>query len=498
VKPATADQLLSLATDLELAPEASLQEVYREAGGQAADATTFGQALVRRELLTGFQVDRLLAGNTHGFSYGRAVILYQIGAGSFARVYRAIHRDSRAIVAVKVLRKRYSQDAEKRTGFQREGEMGRLLRHPNIVAIEDVGEEHGASYLTMEFVEGQTLRELTKIRGALDVPRAIDLVMQMLAGLEYAHRRGVTHRDLKASNVLVSSMGVAKLVDFGLARVDDTGDRALGRGEQLRTLDYAALEKLTGMRDDDVRSDIYFMGTLAYLCFCGSPALKESRDRNERADPRRFTAVQPLDQRAPQLPRDVIEIVGRTMHLDPLERWQTAADARRAFEKLATRYPLGQPTGPAAGPVAPAAAGTATPAARPAAGNAAAESARGSLMLVESSEKGQQALRAFFQKLGYRVLLTENPRRALARFSSTPPPAKCIVMSAQSLGTEAVEAFNQLSTDPFFSDVPAILLAGPRQTELAGQAKLDQRRRLVSLPVQAEQMSRLLDSLIGT
>jgi eukaryotic-like serine/threonine-protein kinase len=482
VKPETADDLLQLAVELDLVAETAAEEALREAGGGSADTAAFGQALVRRELLTGYQLERLLRGETTGYFFGRAKILYQIGAGSFARVYRAIHRDTGGILAVKVLRSRFSADAAKQAAFQREGEMGRTLRHPHIVAVEDVGQESGATYITLEFVEGQTLRQLVKIRGPLDLPRALDLIRQLLAGLDYAHRRGVTHRDLKSSNVIVSATGVAKLVDFGLAGVDEPGDRTHGRSQQMpRTVDYAALEKLAGIRDDDVRSDVYFLGTVAYLALCGQPALEESRERSVRSDPRRFTVVQPLGSRSPQLPRDVVDFVGRMMHLDPQQRFQTAGEAIRALEPIIAKHAAGsdgQTAGTGAQPGAPAPAAV-----------------RGSLMLVESGEQAQQKLRDFFTKLGYRVLLTENPQRALARFSSTPLPANCLVISTLTLGDCALEAFNQLTADPFLAPVPAVLLVNSKQQAIADQARTDALRTVAVMPIGGTDMLKLIQSV---
>lgn len=481
--PVTAEHLAHLLGELDLVGHSQLDDALREFGGHAQPAYDFGTTLVRRELLTGYQLERLLRGERAGFFYGRAKVLYQTGAGSFARVFRAVHRDDGTILAVKVLRSRYAKDADKQATFRHEGEMGRLLRHPHIVAIEDVGQEQGVSYITMEFVEGQTVRELVRIRGAIDLPRALELIQQMLAGLEYAHRRGVTHRDMKASNVIVSAAGQAKLVDFGLAGVDDTADKAIGRMEKPRTVDYAALEKLTGMRDDSVRSDIYFLGTVAYLTLAGVSALTESRDRNVRSDPRRFTAVAPLASRAPRLPRDVVDFVGRMMHLDPLERWQTAADARRALEQIIARRGAGAEPAPVA---AGATAVTVAPVAP----------TKGSVMVVEATEQAQQKLRQFFMKLGYRVLITESPQRALSRFASTPPPADLLVLSAQKLGGQAVEAFNALSADPFYAAVPAVLIAGPKQAGLAEQVRVDDRRKFVQLPMPSADFSRLLAGLL--
>jgi eukaryotic-like serine/threonine-protein kinase len=490
MKPTTAEELAHRAQELQLVSAAHLGDAWSELGGHNVPMEKLGAVLVRRELLTGYQLERLLKGERTGFFFGKAKLLYQVGAGSFARVYRAINVEDGSILAVKVLRSRFSADADKCRAFRREGEMGRLLRHPHIVAIEDVGQEGDSTYITMEFLEGQTLRELVRIRGALDLPRALDLILQMLSGLEYAHRRGVTHRDLKASNVLVSSTGQAKLVDFGLAGVDvEVGDRHLDRTEQPRTVDYAALEKLSGMKDDSLRSDIYFLGTIAYLTLSGKPALAESRDRLVRSDPRRFTGVAPLVKVAPDLPRDVADVVGRMMQIDPLERWQTAADVRRALEPLAAKYAAG-----GAGPRGAARESGEFPA--PLAMHAERAATKGTIMVVETSQQAQESLRTFFTKLGYRVLVTENPDRALVRFSTTPLPADCLIMSTQSLGEAAVNAFNRLSSDPFFAAVPAILLTSPKQKSLSAHAKLDGLRKMLETPIRTAELTQLLDTLV--
>jgi tRNA A-37 threonylcarbamoyl transferase component Bud32/CheY-like chemotaxis protein len=494
MNPSTADELAERLEQLDLVPQSHLDSVWSELGGHNIPVTDFGAALVRRELLTGYQLERLLRGDVEGYFFGRAKILYQIGAGSFSRVYRAMHADSGRILAVKVLRSRFSSDAEKCMSFQREGEMGRLLRHPNIVAIEDVGREHNSSYITMEFVEGQTLRELVRVRGAIDHSRALGIILQLVEGLEYAHRLGVTHRDIKASNVLISFAGQAKLVDFGLAGGDTTASKALRRTGQPRTVDYATLESIGKVKDDSVRSDIYFLGTIAYLALCGVSALKESRDRAVRTDPRRFTGAEPLAWRAPELPRDVVDIVTRMMHLNPDERFQTAAEVRRALEPLVARYPVdgGTPTaGTRAG-------GSPSGAAKAAAKVVAAPATvKGTLMLAEASPQDQAELRGVFKNLGYKVLLTENLQRALVRCSATPRAADCLVISAASFGEPGVEVFNTLAQDPFLRDVPAVLLVDPTQRELADRVQVDDRRRMVQVPLQTAELTEVLDALLG-
>jgi CheY-like chemotaxis protein len=197
--------------------------------------------------------------------------------------------------------------------------------------------------------------------------------------------------------------------------------------------------------------------------------------------------LQPLLARAPQVPRDVVDVVSRMMHLDPMERWQTAADVQRALEPLLAKYGTGT--------VPPSA--SASPAATAAAPVASAPARRRSVMVVETTEEAQESMREFFSKLGYRVLITENPQRALARFSTTPLPADCLVMCTQSLGEAALEAFNTLSSDPFFRQVPAVLVVNGRQKHLLAGARVDERRRTTETPMQGARMVELLDSLIG-
>jgi serine/threonine-protein kinase len=491
MKPSTADELAHNLEQLDLVQAAQMDAVWTELGGHNVPVQDFGAALVRHERLTGYQLDRLLRGDVDGFFYGKAKILYQVGAGSFSRVYRAIHADNGRILAVKVLRRRFSSDPEKCQSFQREGEMGRLLRHPNIVAIEDVGREYNSSYITMEFVEGQTLRELVRVRGAIDLPRALGIILQLVEGLEYAHGLGVTHRDVKASNVLISFSGHAKLVDFGLASGDTTASKALRRTGQPRTVDYATLESIGKVKDDSVRSDIYFLGTIAYLALCGVSALTESRDRAVRTDPRRFTGVEPLAWRAPELPRDVIDLVMRMMHLNPEERWQSAIEVRRALEPLVAKYSTEGDVS------ASASANGAVEKKTPVKTAAEKVAVKGTLMLAESSPAEQAELRGFFKQLGYKVLLTENLQRALDRCSASPPAADCLLISTSSFGRDAVEAFNSLPQDSFLRNVPAVLLLDPAQPELAGLARVDERRRMVASPLQTAEMTEVLTALMG-
>ena len=476
------EEAAAAAIELGLVESADMAAVRRELGSHDVPLEKLGAALVRRELLTGFQWERLQKGYRGGFFYGRAKVLYQAGAGSFARVYRAINVDTSDILAVKVLRKRFSSDADKCELFLREGRMGLMLRHPSIVRTDDVGQEDNSSFLTMEFVEGQSLRELIKIRGGLDLARGIDMAMQLIAALEYAHEEGVTHRDLKPSNVLVSSTGQAKLVDFGLASFIEAKGKKADEVGKLRTVDYAALETAGGVRGDDIRSDVFFLGTLIYLIFAGRSALVETRDREARANPQRFSEIEPLGKVAPHLPRDLVDIINKMITIKPKHRFQAVSDVRRALEPIQLRYADDTTA-------APQSAATIKPA-KPADTEAKDHQLR--IMVVEVSGKSQDSLRQFFTKQGFRVLVTENPQRALKRFETNPKPADIMLLSSQTLGQDAVAVFNALAADPYLKKIPAVLITSPRQTELAAEAVDDELRQVVTMPFKA---SELLDQV---
>ena len=236
----SAEQIAQRAFDHDLIDHRALQSVLAEA--RNLNAEEFQQVLLRRELLTAYQLERLLRGDHAGYFYGKYKVLYQVGAGTFARVHRAVHRETGQVMAIKVLRNRFTSVADKRDQFFKEAEIGQTLRHPNIVAIFEVAIEKLSPYIVMEFVEGETLRNFLKHRKQIAPKDAVRLMADVARGLDHAFRRGISHRDLKASNVLISSAGHAKLVDFGLAGIDpDTSDEALAGLENPRTLDYVAL-----------------------------------------------------------------------------------------------------------------------------------------------------------------------------------------------------------------------------------------------------------------
>jgi CheY-like chemotaxis protein len=166
------------------------------------------------------------------------------------------------------------------------------------------------------------------------------------------------------------------------------------------------------------------------------------------------------------------------MHLDPQQRWQTAAEAGAALEPIMASHAAGGGS-------------TATAARR---GVQPADD-RKCLMVVESADAAQTKIRDFFTGLGYRVLITENPQRALSRFSRSPFPADCLVLSTFTLGEDALEAFNRISEDSFLADVPAILLVDSKHHEVIPRARSDALRKVVVMPVPVPKLRATIASL---
>lgn len=336
----TADQLGQRALDCRLLDAREIDKAVSAAGGRGAPAEDLVRVFLQRELLTNWQITRLMEGHRKGYFYGMWKVLYGVGAGTFARVYRGSHTKTEDIKAIKVLRSRYSADVETQDSFLREAKVVMKLRHPNIVPIYEVDEDKGRTYMVMDFVEGQNLRDYVKAHKKLNVKTVLNIIRGLAAGLDHAFEFGICHRDLKLSNVLLSTKGQAKIVDFGLAAVntDDGKDDSFN----LRSIDYAGLEKTTNVKRDDRRSDIYFLGCMFYHMLTGEPPLSETRERSRRISPQRFKEVVPITNLQPGLPHRVVVLCHRLMELDAERRPQTPGLALREIDAVIEAIDAGQ------------------------------------------------------------------------------------------------------------------------------------------------------------
>ena len=481
----SAEEFAQLASELELLDHRQLQEMWAEIGSRDVSCEEFQQILLRRAYLTNYQAEKLLRGDRQGYFYGSYKVLYAVGTGTFARVYRAVHKFTGDVVAVKVLRRRFAVDKEQAERFYREGQMGATLRHPNIVPIREVVSQGENHYLVMDFVEGRNLREFIKIRKKIDVADATKIVSQVASALAYAYDRNLFHRDLKLSNILVSSRGDAMLVDFGLAANDrDRSEDGAGVIANPRTIDYAGLERATGAKRDDPRSDIYFLGCIFYHILTGQSPIVETKDRSQRLSKTRFQSVTPILQVDPTLPKAIVPVVTKAMEFNPVYRYQTpaemASDLRSAAAKLNDAD--GAPAGPSPIERAKAAAGSSA-SLRP-------------IMLVESNVEMQNTLREKLKTHGYRVLVTRDPDRAIDRFKDEPGVAECVIFSTDELGESALQAYNRFVTTPATTNIPAVLLLGEQQRSWARDVTKDERHLVLAMPIKLGQLRDLLGKLL--
>ena len=475
----TPTQLSQRVVDLGLVEPSAMDQAWSEVGVGETTCEDLIRVLLRRELLTNLQVDRILRNERTGFFYGKYKVLYLIGAGTFARVYRGVHRDTGRVVAVKVLRSRWRNEVLQVEQFMREARVGMQLRHPNIVAIHEVDSDPRNPFMVMEFVEGQTLREMMPIRKKLDTVTALKLMNDVANALAYAQTQGVTHRDMKLSNILVTSQGRAKLVDFGLAALADTSNEAaVADCPSARAIDYAALERGSGVRKDDPRSDLYFWGCCLYHVLTGRAPMTETRDRLARLSVTRFREIEHITKIDPEIPFNVASIVHRAMEFDVQKRYQHPSeiiqDVRITLERLESCKPSSI--------ISPSEDHDPVP-------DAAIEGANKTIMLVESKAEFQDLIREKLKKRGYRVLVIGDPARALSRFNpDDDPPAHCVLFSTPELGASALDAYNRFATDEHTANIPAILLVDRKQEYIIRNAKPGSNRMMLAMPLKVRDL----------
>jgi serine/threonine protein kinase len=464
-----------LAIKLGLVNEDQVRECLIELDDPKLPAEDMIRAMERKRYLSSFQGNKLRKGDLEGYFLGGYRLLYKIASGSFGRVYRGDDPRTGQVVAIKVLRNKWTMDKQKIDLFEREGKLGMTIRHPNIVSVLAVSQDSktGQYFIVMEFVEGGNLRDLLQIRKKLDCDEALRYMEECAQGLAYSHQRGLTHRDIKPTNILIAAAnGQAKLVDFGLAEISAGSAVYLQRQNDQdedvavdRTVDYAGLEKATSQKPGDVRSDIYFLGCVLFECVTGQPLMPVTRDRQARMMARRYQEVEDtLRKTGPALglPPPLMALLGRMVAYEPSERFQTPQELVDAIQACRVELSRGGPTiRVPAGPR--------------------------TLYVVESNEKMKDAFRKLTQK-GYRVLLSNDPEQALKQFQNK--PYHTLIINAGSVGREAVTVFNRMlkESDAAGLDLTAILLLSDKQTDWTTAAIHHDRGAVLFLPLNMKQL----------
>lgn len=270
---------------------------------------------------------------SHGLEVGMLVagryrVLNHIDDGSTGMIYRVRDERLRIHVALKLLRPESSSDERKVKRFEQELVLGRQVSHPNVVRIHDIWQDGALHFLTMDLVEGQSLRQLLRERGALAPDMAVRIARDLASALAAAHSKAVVHRDLKPANVLIDRDGRARITDFGIAR--SLGQSPLGEGGMVvGTLDYISPEQARG-GEVDGRSDIYALGIILYEMLVGKlpyPGTTPEQVVLARA----FGAQPSLSRAGVVVPAWIEEIVKRCLAADPDDRYSDATQLERAL-----------------------------------------------------------------------------------------------------------------------------------------------------------------------
>jgi serine/threonine-protein kinase len=276
---------------------------------------------------------------------GRYRLERRLGHGGMASVYLARDSELDRPVAVKLLAENVAGDEGLRRRFVREARLAARLSHPNVVSIYDAGADEDRPYIVMEYVEGVTLAELLAGRGRLPPDEARHLAPQACRGLAHAHHAGLIHRDVKPQNLLLRSDGTLKIADFGIARAAE-GTALTQAGTVLGTAAYLSPEQALG---EEVTSatDIYSLGAVLYELLTGRPPL-EPESLADLAEQQRRPSIAPVRELAPDVPRDLEDVVMRCLARNPAYRPPSAGELERELaagppQPPTERLPLPRP-----------------------------------------------------------------------------------------------------------------------------------------------------------
>ena len=487
------------------------REQLREAKADAEDGSpdTTLRMLLRKGALTSWQVERLKKGDPSGFFFGDSKVLFFLAEGTFARVYRGEHLTTKAPLAIKVLRQRFASISEAVERFHKEAEAGIRLRHPNIVQIIDVGRQDHRHFMIMEYVEGMNLRDFMKLRSRIPSDQALPLMLGMARGLQYSLERGVTHRDIKGTNILISNSGVAKLVDFGLATMQ-TDETKPGVKSQ-RTVDYSALERTCKSPKGDPRSDIYFLGCVFYQMVTGQLPMEESesKDMLRKMLKRSFGAIKPINDHRYAPEEELGRIIEKMMKIDLKARYQNMEDVVADLERFEHSIKSAGPAPRTASeaeqddaesiyadakdlPMAPA---EPAPHAELQAFEVKTVVAK-SVLCVEAQAEIQDALRKGLTSWGYRPLLVSDAETAAERFKESPVDA--VIFDTDGQGGDPIGAFLDMHEEAHAEgqQLLAVVLLGPRQGALKEKLPTDDNLIVLSKPIKMKQVQDALTKLL--
>jgi serine/threonine-protein kinase len=264
----------------------------------------------------------------HGITeVGKYRILEQVGEGAMGVVYRALDPVLNRQVAVKVMSDALARDDELRGRFLREAQAAGSLQHPNVITVYDFGEMEGHLYIAMEFVAGEDLESLLVRKAPLTLLEKIDVVVDVLSGLGYAHKRGIVHRDIKPANIRIDEEGRARIMDFGIAHLQSS--KMTRTGLMVGTPAYMAPEQVTAGSVSPA-TDLFSVGAVMYELLTGS---KPFEGESLQSVFYKIVSSWPpaLATMAPGVPSSIEAIVMRALAKEPGDRWASAVEMANAL-----------------------------------------------------------------------------------------------------------------------------------------------------------------------
>lgn len=304
-------------------------------------ADAMARELILRQKLTPFQAGALVSGRPSQLILGNNVLLEKIGEGGMGEVFKATHRRMRRLVCIKILRSTLINSPYAVRRFQREVQAAAQLSHPNIVTAYDADEEQGVHFLVMEYVEGQDLGTMVARQGTLPVADVVRYIAQAAVALEYAHSKGIVHRDIKPSNLLLDENGMLKVLDMGLARIDDvegakdddSGDSLTRDNQIVGTVEYMSPEQADDTGRVDRRSDIYSLGCTMYRLLVGTPPY-QAETPIKVLMAHRLREIPSLRAARPDVPEELEVIYRKMLAKSQADRYQTMSEVLRALMPL--------------------------------------------------------------------------------------------------------------------------------------------------------------------
>lgn len=292
--------------------------------------------LFKQKRLTAFQAQRIYQGEGATLSLGNYILFDLVGVGGMGEVYRARHRRLDRVVAIKILSPAMMKEKRWRIRFQREVKAVAKLDHPNIVAAFDADESNGVHYLVMEYVDGQNLSILVRRQGPLPIEKAVHCIIEAARGLEYAHKQHIIHRDIKSSNLLLDTQGNIKVLDMGLARMNDdlsdqTSSELTGTGAVMGTADYMSPEQALNTKHADERSDVYSLGITLYFLLTRSFPY-QGNTVMERLVAHREAPIPSLVEARPGVSAELDAIFRKMVAKKPDDRFQSMTEVIERLE----------------------------------------------------------------------------------------------------------------------------------------------------------------------